>query len=89
MMKKCLVSAVLDVCKESTGHETAKYIERTITAAFADFLDLACGRQKTIEECKKTFTDGTQKLINSVEGGVEPQTGSALFHALKIVIRHD
>lgn len=89
MMKECLVAAVIDACKQSTGQETAAYIEKTIMAAFADFLDLACGRQKTIDECKRTFADGTSKLLNSVVNPVSAQNGSALFHALKIIIRHD
>jgi len=89
LMRDCIVGAVTKVCAESTGPETAKYIERTITAAFSDFLDLACGRQRSVAECRKTFTKGTEILERTIAPGVEPQKGSALFHALRIIIRHD
>ena len=89
MMKKCLVNAVFNACSDTTGLETSKYTDRTITAAFADFLDLACGKQKNLEDCDKTFAEGTKKLVDVVAGGIQPQNGSALFHALKIVMRHD
>lgn len=94
MMKTCLVDAVLHACRNTTGSEefgkeAAKYTERTVSETFVDFLDLACGRQKNIEDCNKTFADGTKILVDAVANGVPPQNGSALFHALKIVTRHD
>ena len=94
MMKTCLVDAVLKACKSTTGdeqagREAAKYTEKTVSETFIDFLDLACGRQKNMDDCHRTFSNGTQTLLEAVASSVPPQTGSALFHALKIVTRHD
>jgi len=89
IMKDCLVKAVLSVCKEATAAESAKYAEKMMLQTFSDFLDLACGRQKNLEDCERTFKEGTRKLIDAVAAGVPAQNGSALFHAIKIVTRHD
>ncbi|KAI1286243.1 hypothetical protein HDE_11002 [Halotydeus destructor] len=89
IMKKCLVGAVIDVCPGSVGRDTAAYIEKTITSGFSDFLDLACGRHKTIGDCHKTFPNGTREFERIMTTEVGPQNGSVLFHALKIIIQHD
>ena len=89
MMKNCLVDSVTQLCSNTTGIESAKYTEKMMMDTFSDFLDLACGRQKNMEDCDRTFKEGTQKLVDAVKGGVPPQNGSALFHAIKIVTRHD
>ena len=88
-MRDCLVSAVANACRNTTGKESAEYTKKKITETFSDFLDLACGKQKSLQECNVTFKDGTDKLISAIKNGVPPQNGSALFHALKIVTRHD
>lgn len=89
IMRDCLVSAVSNSCQNTTSAETAEYTRRKITETFSDFLDLACGKQKNRQECDVTFKDGTGKLLKAIENGVPVQNGSALFHALKIVTRHD
>jgi hypothetical protein len=89
MMKNCLVDSVTKLCVNSTGLESAKYTEKMMMETFSDFLDLACGRQKNLADCDRTFKEGTQKLIDAVKDGVPPQNGSALFHAIKIVTRHE
>ena len=68
---------------------TAIYIRDIIKDAVSDFMDLACSRTRSVDQCKQVLPELTTMFENQLEQGVDRQNTSALFPFLQIAIKFD
>lgn len=89
LFRECLIERVNELCRNSTGPNTAKYIEGTISDAVADFMDLACNRHQNKQECEKNQPRGMARLMRIMGRDIPAQNTSPLFHFLQFAIKYD
>jgi len=68
---------------------TALYIRDIIKDAVSDFMDLACSKARTVDQCKQVLPELTTMFETKLEEGVDRQNTSALFPFLQIAIKFD
>lgn len=89
LFRECLLEKVTELCKDSTGPGTAKYIESTISDAVIEFMDLACNRHQSKEQCMNNLPQGMARLQRIMSKNIPPQNSSPLFHFLQFAIKYD
>jgi len=89
LFEKCLLGEATALCEKRTGPSTAIYIRDIIKDAVADFMDLACSRTRSVDQCQTVLPDLTMMFEKQLEEGVARQNTSALFPFLQIAIRFD
>ncbi|XP_074595962.1 uncharacterized protein LOC141851080 isoform X2 [Brevipalpus obovatus] len=89
LFRECLIDSVTELCKNSTGPASAQYIEGTISDAVAEFMDLACNKHSSKEDCDKNQPRGMARLRRIMAKDVQPQNTSPLFHFLQFAIKYD
>lgn len=89
LFRECLLTRVNDLCKNTTGPGTAKYIEGSISDAVADFMDLACNKHANKEQCATNLPRGFARLQKIFNRDIPPQNTSPLFHFLQFAIKYD
>jgi len=90
LFEKCLLEEATALCEKRTGPSTAIYIRDIMKDAVSDFMDLACSRARTVDQCKMILPDLTMMFELKLEEGVPRQNSSALFPFLQMLqARHN
>lgn len=89
LFEKCLLTEAGRLCLPRTGPSTAIYIRDVIKDGVAEFMDLACNKVRSVEDCKSHETEITTLFEKQMKAGVPKQTTSALFPFLQLATKFD
>ncbi|RWS30860.1 hypothetical protein B4U80_08053 [Leptotrombidium deliense] len=87
IFRENLLQTVAKLCENSTKDSSAKYIEKTISGAVNDFMEIGCNRYRSLKDCRTYLPEITKTLEENVSKGVPKQNTSAIFHFLRIAVQ--